>query len=186
MSVELDPWEDVEEVKRKAQEFQEMLAEDDAEEAARQAERDAANGEICVDPITGEVIDPANPDHLIDALERLKERLDQLSVWRGLYEMAIVDLARGEKKTERVNGERRQVVIEYPGTDFDQPTLKRLWESHPKLAASYLRIERIGVQKREYDKLHGMSGPQEQEEFRRALMAAEKKSNRRPTVRIEK
>lgn len=142
--------------------------------------------ELTCDPCTGEVIDPTNADHLIAAWERLKMRIEQLEAYKALYTMAIDGLTRHEAKTERVCGATRQVVVEHPGVDFDQATLKRLWEMKPELAKQYLRIERVGVQAREYDKLHRMSGPPDLEAFRRELMSAEKPSNRRPSIRIEK
>lgn len=141
---------------------------------------------VFLDPFTTELIDTDNADHLIDALERVKVRLESLAAWRLVIEEAIARKARHEAKTERVCGERRQVVIEFPGVDFAQPNLKRLWETRPDIAPTVLRIERIGVQLREYDKLHRMSGPAEFEEFRRELMAAERPSNRKPSIRIEK
>jgi stress response protein YsnF len=138
------------------------------------------------DPFTTEMIDVDNADHLIDALERVKAKQESLAAWRMVIEEAITRKARHEAKTERVCGERRQVVIEFPGISFDQKTLKRLWEEKPHFAKQYLRIESVGVQKREYDKLHRMSGPAEQEEFRRELMAAERPSGSRPFIKIER
>ena len=138
------------------------------------------------DPFTTELIDTDNAAHLIDALERVKVRQESLAAWRLVIEEAIARKARHEAKTERVCGQRRQVVVEFPGVDFDQATLKRLWTSRPDVAPQVLRIERVGVQLREYDKLHRMSGPAAFEEFRRELIAAERPSNRKPSIRIEK
>jgi hypothetical protein len=145
-----------------------------------------ADENALIDPFTGELIDPENADHLIDSLERLDNYAESIKAWRLVIEEHILRKTRNAAKTERVNGERRQVVIEHPGITFDQRSLKRLWEDNPKFAKLYLRIEQVGVQKREYDKLNRMSGPQDQEEFRRELMAAERVSTSKPRIKIEK
>ncbi len=139
-----------------------------------------------VDPTTGETIDPLNADQLVDGLERIKERLKRLWAVRAQFEDAIALLAKCEAKTERVAGDRRKVKVEWPGKQFDKPGLKLLWNQWPKLREQFLRIESVGVQLVEYDKLIRTSGPQDMENFKQALVGLERESMDRPTISIEK
>lgn len=141
--------------------------------------------QIDTDPITGEVIDPKNADQLIESLLRISGRMDALKIWKGRFEDAIAALAKNENKTERVAGSNHVAKVEWPGKEFDSASLKRLWEKWPQYRESYLRIESVAVQKREYDKLTRTSGTAELERFKAELMSHERESVRRPYIKIE-
>ncbi len=137
------------------------------------------------DPITGEVIDMKDADQLITSLKRLKMRMDILSAWKARFEDAIAALAAHKDRTERVAGAEHVAKIEWPGTEFDSTVTKKLWEHYPQFRDKFLRIERVGVQRREYDKLTRTNGTEEFEMFKKALMGCERQSQRRPAIKIE-
>lgn len=140
---------------------------------------------IETDPITGEVMDMKDADQLITSLKRLKMRMDILSMWKARFEDAIAALAAHESRTERVAGEKHVAKIEWPGAEFDATVTKKLWEHYPQFREKFLRIEKVGVQRREYDKMLRTTGTEEFEMFKKALMGCEQQSTRRPSIKIE-
>lgn len=141
--------------------------------------------DLDVDPITGEVIDPTNADHLIDAMARLDRHIALLRVWKARFEDAIAAMAAHKDRTERVAGEKRVAKVEWPGTEFDPKMTKHLWDTYPQFRDKFLRLESVGVQRREYDKLTRTNGTEEFEMFKKALMVCERQSQRRPAIKIE-
>lgn len=139
-----------------------------------------------LDPTTGEAIDPLNADQLVDGLERIKERMKRLGAVKAQFEEAIALLAKCDARTERVAGERRQVKLEWPGKQFNRPGLKALWYAAPTFREQYLRIESVGVQLVEYDKLLRTSGTEELEKFKSSIIQLEQPNVGKPTITIER
>lgn len=121
------------------------------------AELEAGAGEIfgreIVCPISGEVIDLADIDSMIDAIDRLKPAADKIYAVLQSLRISLAGLTEGDAVTRRIRGKRRSAKVEMPDVSFEQSVLKELWNSHPKLAQEYMRISTLAVQMKEYKKL---------------------------------
>lgn len=136
-------------------------------------------------PTTGEVVDLANADELIDCLERITKLDQTIYAAKQRVKSAIADLCTGDQKTRYVRGKRRRAKVESPSDSWDQPRLKEAWNSYPQHRESALKIATIGVKLMEFKKMEKESGPADFEQFRNMIAGAKKPSGAAPTITIE-
>lgn len=140
------------------------------------------------DPITGEEIEPTDVDALAEAFARATKFSREVSTFVRLVKAAFGDLAKGDARTQRVNGERHRVQVVLPYSRWDQRRLAELWEEHPLLSARYLK-EKVEVTYqpllKEIGKLRNESGPGPFMLFREELLACEQEPTDAPTVKVE-
>lgn len=143
-----------------------------------------------LDPITGEILDPADAtyiDDLIDSYERISALDSKLYAAKCAIRQALADRTEGDAKTRRVAGKRRLVKLEFPGDKFEQSILKEAWQSYPQFRDEYLRIAEIAPKLREVKKLENLSGDESLCCFRDIVLSANKgNGGALPTVKIEK
>ena len=125
-------------------------------------------------------------DALASVLAVVKEQMARLKQCEYDLRTAIGNLARGDTKTQRVQGNEWTCKVEFPNTSWSQPVLKKLWENNhyqeTGLVPTYLKIATLGVQLREVNKLRTTSGNQLFEEFKEQLLLAEQESGSPPTT----
>jgi len=136
-------------------------------------------------PISGSVVDPADADGLISAIEQCKETYDVLGRFYGQLRRALGDLTTGDAKTRRVRGNQRRAVVTMPGDRWEQSILKEAWNAYPQLRDQVLKIDKIGVKLRELKKIENESGPDSFEQFKKMILSARSKSDTLPTIKIE-
>lgn len=138
-----------------------------------------------LDPTTGEMLDRLDVDSLIDAYERIQNTFMELGETRRKIAFALSDLTTSEAKTRRLAGTRRRVKIEMPGDLYRQDILKEAWNSFPQFRDSYLRIDTVGIQKREFKKLLETTGPADLETFKKMLGSANVGPSGTPRIEVE-
>lgn len=138
-----------------------------------------------VNPDTGEVVDPADVDALAAGFLRAKEAAEAMRTLQHRFGLALAALARGEARTRRVRGDHVRVKVEMPPDSFDQGVLKELWSHYPAFARTFIAVERLKVKMAEYKKAANESGPPEFEDFKRALLAANRGPQGLPAVTVE-
>lgn len=139
------------------------------------------------DPITGELIDPENVDQMIDRLEAIQLKSSLYYAVTMRLRRAIAAKTEGDTVTRRIAGANRKAKIIMPDESFEQSILKELWNSHPILAAEYLKIERLAVKLREYKKLLTTSSDQADFLFfKEALIRANVGRVGTPRIEIER
>lgn len=139
-----------------------------------------------VDPFGGEVVSVTDIDGLIDLYEKMKRISDQAYAVLQLVRRAAGNLAKGNTKTRRLQGDRRKAVIEMPGDSWDQSKLREAWHSYPHLREQCLRIDSIGVRLTEYKKLVNTTGTPDVETFKSMVKDANRGPTGLPTIKIEK
>jgi hypothetical protein len=140
-----------------------------------------------IDPFSGEVYDPKNPDDIAEGLRAAKVLADAAALLRRqLCEAAdaLCDPA-DAAKTRRVRGTRVRLKVERPPDAWDQSTLKRLWVNYHDYAESFLAIERLRVRLAEYSKIVHETGPARFQDFKRCLEAANRGPQGVPSVTVE-
>jgi len=139
------------------------------------------------DPLTGEIIDTDSIDAMLDRFDALDEFNRKLYGVLLALRRAIAAKTEGGGVTRRVAGRLRRAKVVMPDESFDQTKLKELWHGYPALAQEFLKIDTVGVRKREYAKLVGTASDQEDFcAFRDALKAANCGRTGTPKVFIEK
>lgn len=139
-----------------------------------------------IDPTTCEVIAATDPDALIDALERIRGRKSELAAAeRSIIEAIYTQVSNLDGKTRRLRGARRRCKITLPDASWDQPALKFIWEQYPQYRGELLRVERVGVNIREYRKALNEVGRPDFQECVRAIVNAERQPTGLPSVAIE-
>lgn len=144
----------------------------------------ASEAEI-VDPTTGELVDLADADQLIDCLERIERRDSILYSAKLRVRMAIAALSEGDAKTRRVRGRRRRAKLEMPEANWNQGKLKEAYHSFPQFRDEFLSIASLRVKLREFKKAENESGPPDFSMFRDMVAGAEVPSTAPPRVTIE-
>ena len=139
-----------------------------------------------IDPTTGEVVDPTDPDALVDAFERIEKRCRVFNEARRRMASALADLTEGDKKTRRVRGQSRVAKVTMPDDYWNQAILKEAWHAYPALRDEVLSIDRIRVKKREWKKAEGTSGPKDFETFKGMVAQANAGPSGAPRVSIER
>lgn len=158
----------------------------DAADATTDTQALETNLDNCIlCPTTGEVVDLANADELIDCLERITKLDQTIYAAKQRVKSAIADLCTGDQKTRYVRGQRRRAKVESPSDSWDQPRLKEAWNSYPQHRESALKIATIGVKLMEFKKMEKESGPADFEQFRNMVAGAKKPSGAAPTITIE-
>lgn len=130
----------------------------------------------------GEIVDGADADWLIREYVRWDERYRMAGAARRQLAYALERLTKGEAKTRRVEGLKYRAKVELPADSYNQGKLRSAWNAYPKLRDRLLRIESLGVRKRELAKLVATAGPADLEQFTR--MVAEANDGPRGTPRI--
>lgn len=136
----------------------------------------------------GEIVDADDPDSLIDAYERIEAIDSKVYQAKVLLKQALAKLSTGDKKTRRVGGKRRTVVVTMPSPGWSQSLLKEAYNSYPQFRDELLRVDTIGVKARELGKARETSKPTDQawETFRNMIVGAETPPSGNPTIKIEK
>jgi len=146
----------------------------------------AIDQEILVCPLTGEVIDIADTDSLLDCYERV-DRADKFNYATKLrIRELLAEKTEGNAKTRRVAGRRRLAKVTMPDDSWDQSILREAWNSYPKFRDEYLAISSLRVQSREFKKLVNTAGPPDLTTFRDMLTRANRGPQGVPTISIEK
>ncbi len=140
-----------------------------------------------LNPTTGEVVSADDIDGLIDMLEGLRSRKDDISTAIVTAERFLVSRAPADDgpRTKRVKGRLRTVKIEHPGPSWDSGKLMEAWCAYPNICNDYLRIERIVPKMREVKKLRETGGEKDFEQFRSMVLGAEKPPAGKSRVSIE-
>lgn len=148
----------------------------------------AAEAPEIVDPLTGELVDPADHDALIDLYERCRAFDSKIYVAKVLAAKALAAATSGDTLTRRlVTKSGRKIKIEMPGTFFENSVLKEAWHSYPQFREQYLRIGTVEPQLREVKKLRNTTCDSEVlETFKKVVLAAEKPSGATPRITVEK
>ena len=133
----------------------------------------------------GVLVDVSSVDELATAYEEIRAAEQALRTRKLLVVEALARHATGTARTERVRGEVRRVKIEQPRASWDAAALRKAWERFPNFRERYLKIDKIGVQMREFKKLQHEAGPAEFEEFRRLVLEAERGPSGQPRITIE-
>lgn len=129
--------------------------------------------------------DAGNIDGLIDLYETLTNERNQLDSVIYSIRTMIQAASAGEKKTRRVQGERRRVKLEMPPDSWDQAALKTAWHDFPQHAERLLRIDRLSPRLREVAKLENTSGTRDFQVFRGIILGARREATRPATITIE-
>ena len=138
-----------------------------------------------LDPVTQEIIDLNSLDEMVDAYRRLKPQMEKIQNSMYILRKSIGAMTQGETKTRRVRSDRYKVKVELPSTTFEQSMLKEAWNPYPIYREDYLKIDTIGVKRRELDKMRGTTGSDAFGSFRKMVLDAERESWQAPTVTIE-
>ena len=91
----------------------------------------------------------------------------------------------GDKKTRRIEGDRRKAKVEMPSTAWDQKQLRTAWDTYPGVAERCLKIAIIGVKAVEYKKLIETTGGPVLMDFIEAVKAADRGPQGTPTITLE-
>src|SRR5262245_37265124 len=136
-------------------------------------------------PLTGDTAETSD----LDALARLySANLDLLLKLRALdynLRLAIAQLAQGEGRTRRAVGKDVIVRVETPGPDWDQATLKSLWQAGGVWAEKLLRVSQVAVNQTELNKLDQAGGTPEFIDFMAHLKSARRPASAPPRVVVE-
>lgn len=172
---------DVQQAERSADEFADLYGSDPIKSDPQPSIGDAI---LC--PISGEAIDRDDVDALIDGYERLATIDSRIYAAKLAIRSALAAKTVGDTKTRRVQGLRRQAVVEMPGDSWDGALLREVWDSFPTLREGYLRIGKIEPKLREIKKLAATSGTAQVDEFRELVLRANRGPQGVPTVKIER
>lgn len=145
---------------------------------------DPADAEI-INPFDGELVAVDDVDGLIDLYEKMKRVSDQAYGVMQLIRRAAGNLAKGDTKTRRLQGERRKAKVTRANDSWDQSILKEAFFSFPNLRDQVLKIDSVGVKLREYEKLKSTSGSPDVETFRDMVVRANRGVTGLPTIEIE-
>lgn len=143
-----------------------------------------AQNEI-LNPLTGLSIEIEDTDGLISAFEHLKFVESQCYSAKRQIAIALAAKTTGQAKTRRVEGEKRRAKIEFPDDSWDQSVLRTAWEQYPELRERCLKIVTISVQLREYKKLKETTGTDPVNQFRDAVVSANRGPTGTPRVTVE-
>ena len=143
-----------------------------------------ADNEI-LDPITGELMSPTDINALLDSYERLDREDRRIVAAKMLIRAAIGDLAVLPQKTQRLRGVRLTAVVERPDSTWDQSQLRAAWAQFPELRDEVLRIESLGVKRREFAKWRATTGDKSFADLTQMIAQAERPATGPPRVRIE-
>ena len=130
-----------------------------------------------------EVFSIADIDGTLLAYKTIVDLIKTLSASRDTCKIAITRMVDAETKTRRLIGSALSAKLTMPDKHYEQDTLKLLIDT--KYGRDYLRVERVGIKKREFDKLRNGTGIPEMNAFRDAVLACESESTRLPSITIE-
>lgn len=136
-------------------------------------------------PLTGLPVDVDNVDELVDCFEHVKNVADECYATKRRVAERLAKLTSGDKKTRRIEGERRRAKVEMPSTAWDQKLLRSAWDEFPGVAERCLKIATIGVQAVEYKKLLETTGGIVLMDFIKAVQLADKGPQGTPTITVE-
>lgn len=128
-------------------------------------------GEI-LNPQTGEILEPTNPEHLAPAFAVAKGLESAAKAWASILKEAIVKLVKdtpGKGRTRRLSAAGVTIKIELPKEEIKPAVLREAWERWPKLAPKYLRIATVAPIAVEVEKLWNTVGDPELEAFKAHL-----------------
>ena len=124
-------------------------------------------------------------DVLISRLFEIREQIGRLRSSERTLVTQLADLCQGEAKTRRVRGDKLRIKVEMPGPSWDQCRLRELWHNYPRHNGSVLRIEKLGVSLREYNKILQETGDDTFLCFRSELISANLGPRGLPYVTLE-
>lgn len=152
------------------------------------AKPNAAESRSIMNPITGALVDMDDIDSVIRACVEAKEIRDDLTIFDDTVRRRAAEFAAGASgKTRRIQGKELRAKIEMPDETWDNSILKEAWNSYPDLRERYLRLSKVDVDKREFNKLRGMTTDDPKfAQFMGMLFAAEKPPTGAPRVSLEK
>jgi len=126
-------------------------------------------------------------DGLIAAWQRITDAESEIKAAKVELRARILKLTNHLKgKTRRLAGSERSLLIEMPGSGWDQSILKEAWFAYPQFAPSYLCLERLRPRLREIAKLQNMTGAGDFESFRKILLSAETDSTTTAKISLAK
>jgi hypothetical protein len=150
---------------------------------------DVRNSELPPDdlicPLTGEIVDTADVDSLIDLYERLDKADKAIYPTKVRVRELLAAKTEGNARTRRVQGRRRAARVEVPGDNWDQSILKEAWNAYPAHRDKYLKIGTISPMAVECKKLVNTSGPPDFNSFRDMVTKANRGPTGTPTVKVE-
>ncbi len=111
-------------------------------------------------------------DDLIRQLAGVRDSITGLRAEEARLVAAIHSLCQGSAKTRRLCGTSLRARVETADPSWDQAKLRILWHSHPGWRGIMLRIEKLGVSLREYNKIQTATGGEDFEAFKAELAAA--------------
>jgi hypothetical protein len=133
----------------------------------------------------GEVIRDTDVDTMADAYRCLGAQIGRCQAARFRIALALASLSPGDQKTRRVRGERLRVKVEMPDDSWSAGDLHNLWDNYPEYAPLYLTFSGFRVIAREVKKLANEQGPPRFNEFREALLAANRGPTGAPRITVE-
>lgn len=134
---------------------------------------------------TGESVDPGDVDSLLSIYQQCKRMAGLCAGSKQMIAKLLGDRTPdSDSLTRRSEGTKFRAVIQMPSQGYDQPQLKRLWDTtEPKVRERVLRIETIGIQKREFKKLEKSDVPAPLKLLMNQIIAAGTGSAGNPTIK---
>lgn len=136
--------------------------------------------------LMGQIFKVDDIDDMLEYYQAATQLMSELTMHRDFCKTALARAIAPEvqTKTRHLIGTTLAATITMPDLHYEQEILKDLYEIHP-FAKRYLRVERVGVKKREFDKLRAGSGIEEVNDLKDAILKSESVSRRLPTVSIK-
>lgn len=126
-----------------------------------------------------------NIDELVDLLQVVKNEIESLRSCEYSIRSALGAIAQGDRKTQRLRGDKHRVKITWPDDTWQQTTLKELWQADPQQSGIYLRIATLAPNLREVKKMEETYGNERFEAYKQKLLSARQPATSPPSVTVE-
>lgn len=137
-------------------------------------------------PLSGARVSADDIDGLADLFLQLDSINKQIYGALSNIRRALADQTEGTAKTRRLRSKRYRLKIEMPSDSWDSGALRRAWDSFPQYRDEFLRIEKVGVQLRQFKKIvNEVSSEEDFNQFRDAITGANNGPTGTPRVTVE-
>lgn len=130
-------------------------------------------------------VDRDNIDQLVELLQVVKNEIESLRSCEYSIRSALGAIAQGDRKTQRLRGEKHKVKITWPDDTWQQTALKELWQEDPQQSQVYLRIATLAPNLREVKKMEETYGNERFEAYKAKLLGARQPATSPPSVTVE-
>lgn len=130
-------------------------------------------------------VDRDNIDQLVELLQAVKGEIESLRSCEMAIRSALAAIAQGDRKTQRLRGEKWKIKLTWPDDSWQQTPLKELWQEDPQQSQVYLRIATLAPNLREVKKMEETYGNERFEAYKAKLLGARQPATSPPSVTVE-